>query len=519
MATRTRPPGSDEPPGPHGRRGTPAIQRLIEHAPSTGGLALWVAHRDIDPNTGAGTAGGGSSPPGPIATPALTTDGRSLFYAPAFERLTLAQQTGWIAHAVLHVALRHVQRRAELQSTHGDVDAALFNLCADAIVNSALAHLPWLELPAGELRLARLLASALGEDTTDEAALAQWDVERLYRAIDDRAPPTSGGPQRSGREGGQNRGGAGKGERQDAASNGREDASSKPGLDARDGAGAERSEDKRPGASPSPAAAGSTPRSPAPSRADGPRAATARALAVESPADLRAPPDAGAAEGSPLEGEAEAARAWRERLDRAHAQDGRESLLRTLLHDLPRPRTPWTQLLRTRLARALAHEPAVTWARPARSWLANQGRTRDGRRMPFEPGQAGPRRAPRLAVVVDVSGSIDARLLQRFAAEVDALSRQHGAGGVLIAGDDRVRHVEPFHPGRCRWQSLVFEGGGGTDFAPLLAEAGRHRPDIAVVLTDLDGPAGPCPRWPVLWAVPAEHARTVVPFGRIVVMD
>ena len=34
----------------------------------------------------------------------------------------------------------------------------------------------------------------------------------------------------------------------------------------------------------------------------------------------------------------------------------------------------------------------------------------------------------------------------------------------------------------------------------------RHRPDIVVVLTDLDGPARFRPRWPVIWAVPEAHA-------------
>jgi predicted metal-dependent peptidase len=55
-------------------------------------------------------------------------------------------------------------------------------------------------------------------------------------------------------------------------------------------------------------------------------------------------------------------------------------------------------------------------------------------------------------------------------------------------------------------------GGGDTDFAPLLAEAGRHRPDIAVVLTDLQGPAGRQPPWPVIWAVPSRSAPAA-PFG------
>ena len=66
---------------------------------------------------------------------------------------------------------------------------------------------------------------------------------------------------------------------------------------------------------------------------------------------------------------------------------------------------------------------------------------------------------------------------------------------------------------------MVFEGGGGTDFTPLLQEADRHRPDIGVVLTDLQGPALYRPRWPVVWAVPQAHAGAVAPYGRKLVLD
>ena len=38
--------------------------------------------------------------------------------------------------------------------------------------------------------------------------------------------------------------------------------------------------------------------------------------------------------------------------------------------------------------------------------------------MPFEPGVLPSRRVPRLVLVVDVSGSIDEPLLQRFAREM-----------------------------------------------------------------------------------------------------
>ena len=48
--------------------------------------------------------------------------------------------------------------------------------------------------------------------------------------------------------------------------------------------------------------------------------------------------------------------------------------------------------------------------------------------------------------------------------------------------------------------------------------ADRHRPDIGIVLTDLDGPARWRPAWPVIWAVPEAYATASAPFGRKLVL-
>ncbi|WP_425261605.1 DUF2201 family putative metallopeptidase [Rubrivivax sp. RP6-9] len=422
-------------------RGEAAVELLVEHAPSTGGLALWVRHADSDD---------------PAAPPAAT-DGASITYGPGFTALPLAAQAGWVAHEVLHVALRHPQRCVALQALQGDVDLELFNLCADAVVHTTLGHLGWLAQPAGAVALEDLLAQVLGQPQTAEAALLQWDVEALYRAIDDRRPPPVG-------------------------SGGRQQ------------------------------------------RPDGPRAAAARALARRSQPDLRpagqAADAADAADTAP-ELEAEATRTWRERLLRAHAGDGAFSLLRSLPADLPGTHTPWQQLLRVRLARALSRRLGPAWSRPARSWLANQGRVRSGgsrHRIPWEPGWGAPLAVPRLVVVLDISGSIDAALLARFARELDAITRRLEAGGVLVVGDDAVRAVSRFAPGATGLAGAAFAGSGGTDFTPLLLEADRHGADCIVVLTDLQGPAAHRPQAPVLWAVPEAHAAAVPPFGRLLVL-
>jgi predicted metal-dependent peptidase len=416
---------------------------MVEFAPSTGGLALWVAHVDQRGDEA-------------VAAAPVSTDGHTLRYAASFEQLPITQQVGAVAHEVLHIALRHPQRYLDLQQLLGDVDLALFNVCADAIVNSTLGHLGWLELLPRAVTLDKLLSSTLGMTQSEESALLEWDVERLYRAVDDRRPAGSreGGAQRS------PKGGAG-------------------GL-----------------------------------REDGPHTSRARALGEHTALDLQP----GAQTRAAPEEEADAAREWSERLVRAHAGDGVFSMLRTLLADLPRTRTPWEQLLRTQLARHLSTRPGIAWSRPARSYIANQGRAGPHRRMPWEPGIAPARSVPRLVVVVDVSGSVDDALMERFACEIESLTRRLEASLVLVIGDDRVQQVATFGPGHSGLREIVFQGGGGTDFTPLLEEAGRHRPDIVLVLTDLQGPARERPRWPVIWAVPEAFANAEPPFGRKLVL-
>ncbi len=412
-----------------GHRGTRAIQRMVEFAPSTGGLALWVRHEDV------------AAPPAAFAAThvPIHTDGTTIRYEPAFERLPLARQVGLVAHEVLHIALRHPQRYLELAQRIGPVDLTLFNLCADAIVNSTLAHLSWLQLSPTAVLLEQLLVLTESRDASVERSLLEWDVERLYQALS------------------------------------LETAKSK----------------------------------------DGSRASRLQALKAAADADLRPAPGAQAAP----ELEAEQTREWSERVVRAHAGDGEFSMLRALLADLRRTRTPWEQVLRTLLARGLAPKRSLSWSRPTRSYIANQGRMGEHKRLPWEPGFSGNMPTPRLVVIVDVSGSIDAALMERFAREIGAITRRLEAGLVLVIGDDRVRHVGVFAPGRSDFSGIEFHGGGGTDFTPLLEEAARHGPDLALVLTDLQGPVRSRPRFPVIWAVPAAHAAALQPFGRKLVLS
>jgi hypothetical protein len=101
------------------------------------------------------------------------------------------------------------------------------------------------------------------------------------------------------------------------------------------------------------------------------------------------------------------------------------SLLRTLVADLPRTRTPWEQVLRTQLARGLSRRLTVSWSRPSRSLPGQPGpHAQAGRRMPFEPGTPALAAVPRLAAGGGRVGLDRRRLLQRFAREIEAITRR-----------------------------------------------------------------------------------------------
>ena len=300
----------------------------------------------------------------------------ALLRPPPSTRCRSREQAGLVAHEVLHVALRHPQRYLELQRAAGRRrPAALQHLRRCHRQQRARAICAWLELPA-RARCAR-------------------------GAADARAAPEHGGVETA-----------------------RCSSGTSSGCTARSTTARRRGERQ--------VAAAAAGRRDGPRPRAGARRRRARAAACQRP--MRAREDADAADllagelaaGLRPRTQAEAAREWSERLLRAHAGDGAVSrCCARCSPTCPRTRTPWEQVLRTRLARG-----AVAAARRCR------GR---GRRAPTSPTRAAPgahgacpgsrarpasRRAPRLALIVDVSGSIDDALLERFAREIEAITRR-----------------------------------------------------------------------------------------------
>ncbi len=158
----------------HSERAAPALARLPEVDPAIATLALWCNYRDGD---------------GPTLT-----DGETIRLGPEFPLLPISEQTGLIAHHVLHVALRHSGRRAAARGRFGaGFRDDRYDLACDALVNEALlqgGH----ALPRPAVRAVEIVAMLPAEDRPDNV-LSDWDSDKLYAAITIRSANGSGSDQ------------------------------------------------------------------------------------------------------------------------------------------------------------------------------------------------------------------------------------------------------------------------------------------------------------------------------------
>ena len=122
-----------------------------------------------------------------------------------------------------------------------------------------------------------------------------------------------------------------------------------------------------------------------------------------------------------------------------------------------------------------------------------------------------------ICIAVDCSGSINARQLGLFEAEVcSILAGQQPRLVYVLYFDTEVQKVETYQAGQP--VKLAPVGGGGTDFRPCfrwLEERGIT-PQTLVFLTDLWGSfPSTSPGYPVLWATTELHHA---PFGEVIPM-
>jgi predicted metal-dependent peptidase len=96
---------------------------------------------------------------------------------------------------------------------------------------------------------------------------------------------------------------------------------------------------------------------------------------------------------------------------------------------------------------------------------------------------------PRVALVVDTSGSMGSREIEDALTEARGILEAVGAEVTFVACDADVHELRPVSTVRDAMRLL--KGGGGTDFRPAFEalSAVKPRPEVVIFATDGYGPA------------------------------
>jgi predicted metal-dependent peptidase len=433
------------------RRMRPDLEAAIEYLPGLAGLALWCGFSDTDDEDA-------------IAY----TDGSTIYAGAGYEKFDDKERRFICLHEILHIALCHPQRFAELERRDpANFNPKLLNIAADAIINTSLENLTALETPKNAWTLSRLWECleksedaknpqaaeankspyfySFNQTAREQRKIAnftradftkvnRWSCEELYYFLKSRCQV-------------------------------------EPGFYAI----VVEFDD---------------------------RYALAGDLRVKQGESYKTCETCSPNNNLTAEAQAnEEKRNWQQRLSLMRGSV--PELLERLATDLPRVETPWEQIFRSIVQTVFQEAIQKNYSRPNRRWLALERDYfyRAGVNLPFAPDSI-KKRGTRLAVALDTSGSIDGELLGRFLAEIGAMCACNQRNLVLLIGDAAVHQIAEidWRDASCELSRIKYTGGGGTDFRPLIEAAKDFEPDALVYLTDLYGETGEEPDFPVIWA-------------------
>jgi len=192
------------------------------------------------------------------------------------------------------------------------------------------------------------------------------------------------------------------------------------------------------------------------------------------------------------------------------------SLERWADEQLAPPKIPW----RTKLARlvrgAVAYRSGAvdyTFGRVSR----RQSGVGFGTGRPVIPALHAPQ--PKVACVIDTSGSMSGDALSEALSEVQGVLKAVGANITLCICDAEVHGIKPI--ATIREARSMLKGGGGTAMEPALAavEKLKDKPTVCIVVTDgyIDQP--PEPSFSVIWTIVGGNANFEMPYGEVVHVD
>jgi predicted metal-dependent peptidase len=221
----------------------------------------------------------------------------------------------------------------------------------------------------------------------------------------------------------------------------------------------------------------------------------------------------------------EETRDWENRVKRAAAGDRPGGVMKEILFDIPVTRTPWRHILRKFISDAVMPITHVQPYRPSRHSIILDSFYKDTCSdcpVPFFPAFRPKPGIRKIVVVIDTSGSIDDKLCEYFAGEIQTIRKKVGCELTLITCDTEVHqkiNVRPFD----NFHSIIkkeggFKGRGGTDFVPGVEAAEKVQGAAVIIyLTDMIGPYPTKCRLPLLWASTSEQYQKP-PVGKVFVL-
>lgn len=179
-------------------------------------------------------------------------------------------------------------------------------------------------------------------------------------------------------------------------------------------------------------------------------------------------------------------------------------------------RIPWQEKLGRLVRGAVAYKAGAvdyTWSRVSR----RQAGVGFGPGRPVVPALHAPK--PRVAVVVDTSGSMGEQQLGDALSETQGILSSAGAEVVFCVCDAEVHGIKEV--GDIREAMGMLKGGAGTAMAPALQAVAdlKQRPSVCVVMTDgyIDDP--PEPPFAVVWCIVGGERGFTRAYGDVVFVD
>lgn len=175
--------------------------------------------------------------------------------------------------------------------------------------------------------------------------------------------------------------------------------------------------------------------------------------------------------------------------------------LERLIAEMLEPVIDWRSVLSSFLTEIARND--YTWKKPSKRFASM------GLYLPsLESVERG-----KFVLMVDTSGSIDAKLLNQFAGEMQAILSDCAESITVMFIDAELNSIQEFESDE--EMNLKPEGGGGTDFKPGFDYLEEQGEEPAAVIYFTDGICNSFPKepaFPVMWAI-HDNKKFVPPFG------